>query len=193
MAAAAGVLVLLAALRPRSIWSALLRADGGTCGAVLVAARAGAAVRGAGGRALLARDLGSGARGGAGEAARRRRAGRRYIELVTENLGQPGFRELVLAVHDLDAPRSGIRAGERRAAARRWSRRAATAEARGQRGRRSSICRAWRAIICADVVAAAMTVPVVSEPHPIQYAAGQLLAWRDAPAVRSPGCLIRLR
>ena len=30
---------------------------------------------------------------------------RRFIELVAENLGQPGFRELVLAVHDLDAHR----------------------------------------------------------------------------------------
>ena len=30
---------------------------------------------------------------------------RRYIELLAENLGQPGFRELLLAVHDLDAHR----------------------------------------------------------------------------------------
>ena len=28
--------------------------------------------------------------------------GRRYIELLTENLGQPGFRELLIAAHDLD-------------------------------------------------------------------------------------------
>jgi hypothetical protein len=31
--------------------------------------------------------------------------GRRYVELVTENLGQPGFRELLVTVHDLDARR----------------------------------------------------------------------------------------
>jgi hypothetical protein len=30
---------------------------------------------------------------------------RRYAELLTENLGQPGFRELLLVVHDLDARR----------------------------------------------------------------------------------------
>ena len=30
---------------------------------------------------------------------------RRFIELVAENLGQPGVRELLLAVHDLDAHR----------------------------------------------------------------------------------------
>ena len=29
--------------------------------------------------------------------------GRRYAELLTENLGQPGFRELLVTVHDLDA------------------------------------------------------------------------------------------
>ena len=31
--------------------------------------------------------------------------GRRYMELLTDNLEQPGFRELLVAVHDLDAQR----------------------------------------------------------------------------------------
>lgn len=31
--------------------------------------------------------------------------GRRYVELLTENFGQPGFREVVLGLHDLDARR----------------------------------------------------------------------------------------
>ena len=30
---------------------------------------------------------------------------RRYVELLSENLGQPGFRELLIAVHDMDARR----------------------------------------------------------------------------------------
>src|SRR4030095_9529134 len=34
--------------------------------------------------------------------------GQRYLELVAENLGQPGFRELVIGVHDLDAHRDLI-------------------------------------------------------------------------------------
>ena len=33
---------------------------------------------------------------------------RRYIELLQENLGQPGFREVLLAVHDVDARRDLI-------------------------------------------------------------------------------------
>ena len=31
--------------------------------------------------------------------------GRRYAEMLTENLGQPGFRELLVTVHDVDAHR----------------------------------------------------------------------------------------
>jgi hypothetical protein len=31
--------------------------------------------------------------------------GRRYVETLTDNLGQPGFRELLLAVHDVDGRR----------------------------------------------------------------------------------------
>ncbi len=31
--------------------------------------------------------------------------GRKYIELLTENLGQPGFREVILIAHDIDARR----------------------------------------------------------------------------------------
>ena len=33
---------------------------------------------------------------------------RRYTDLLVENLGQPGFRELLIAVHDLDAGRDLI-------------------------------------------------------------------------------------
>src|SRR5947207_2095796 len=33
---------------------------------------------------------------------------RRYLELASENLGQPGFREIVVAVHDLDVHRDLI-------------------------------------------------------------------------------------
>ena len=31
--------------------------------------------------------------------------GRRYVEVLTDNLGQPGFREVVIGVHDLDGRR----------------------------------------------------------------------------------------
>jgi hypothetical protein len=44
-----------------------------------------------------------GASGGSRPAAAE--MGRRYVELLVENLGQPGFRELLIAVHDVDARR----------------------------------------------------------------------------------------
>ncbi len=49
--------------------------------------------------------------------------GRRYVDLLADNLGQPGFREVLLAVHDLDA----------RAI---WSAASSTAEARAAFGGR---------------------------------------------------------
>ena len=76
---------------------------------------------------------------------------RRYTEMLAENLGQPGFRELLIAVHDVDAHRDLVFAlvGEsaparsdppadqrrRRGAARRGLR------SRGRRPRSSARCR----------------------------------------------------
>ena len=34
--------------------------------------------------------------------------GRRYVDILTDNFGQPGFRELMIAVHDVDARRDLI-------------------------------------------------------------------------------------
>jgi hypothetical protein len=34
--------------------------------------------------------------------------GRRYVDILTDNLGQPGFRELLVGVHDLDARRDVV-------------------------------------------------------------------------------------
>src|SRR2546428_10784836 len=58
--------------------------------------------------------------------------GRRYTELLVDNIGQPGFRELLIAVHDLDAHRDVVFAlvGESR---RRDLVRRATSEATQRR------------------------------------------------------------
>ena len=34
-----------------------------------------------------------------------REIGRRYVDVLTDNFGQPGFHEVLLAVHDLDGRR----------------------------------------------------------------------------------------
>jgi hypothetical protein len=95
--------------------------------------------------------------------------GRRYIELVGENIGQPGFRELVLAVHDLDAHRDLIFAlvsePRRRDLIRRTTSEA-TEERRAEAFDLSGVARDY----LADVVAGALAVPVVSEPRAVTFA-----------------------
>jgi len=66
--------------------------------------------------------------------------GRRYTELLAESLGQPAFRELVLAVHDLDARRDLVFALLDARRRRDFTRRPADSGVDGRRT--SSTCRA---------------------------------------------------
>ena len=89
---------------------------------------------------------------------------RRYAELLAENLGQPGFRELLLVVHDLDARRDLTFAllGEphrrdfflRRAGVGDEPRSAEAVDLSGV-SREGAL----------DAVAGALALPVVSDPH----------------------------
>ena len=95
--------------------------------------------------------------------------GRRYLELVGENLGQPGFREMVLAVHDLDAHRDLVFALVSESRRRDLIRRAtseATEERRAEVFDLSGVARDY----LVDVVAGALAVPVVSEPRTVTFA-----------------------
>ena len=92
--------------------------------------------------------------------------GRKYAELLAENLGQPGFRELLLVTHDMDAGRDIVfallgtvhrgrffgRAGD--------TNRAAEALDLGGLGRDHVV----------DALAAALALPVATEPHLVRYA-----------------------
>jgi hypothetical protein len=110
---------------------------------------------------------------------------RRYTELLAENIGQPGFRELLLIVHDLDARRDllfAIVAESRRAAL----------VATGDEERRSSVfdLGGLARDHLVDVLCGALSVPLATEPHPIQFAADSY--WRgethrvcDRPAALS--------
>jgi hypothetical protein len=91
---------------------------------------------------------------------------RRYAELLTENLGQPGFRELLLVVHDLDAHRDlgfGL--------LREPYRRALFPPPGGASARRAEahdLSGGVQAFL-ADVLAAAVSVPGVSDPRLIRF------------------------
>ena len=95
---------------------------------------------------------------------------RRYTELLTENFGQPGFRELLFAVHDLDAHRDLIFAmlGETRR--RDLIRRPTSAAADARRAEVFDLAGLGRDYL-ADAVAAALTVPIATESHLVTFAA----------------------
>ena len=78
---------------------------------VLVAARRRAARRGRAGRHARRRALASGAwRLECASGRHPAEIGRRYVDLLTDNLGQPGFREVLLAARSRRAPGPGRRA-----------------------------------------------------------------------------------
>jgi len=95
---------------------------------------------------------------------------RRYVELLSENLGQPGFRELLVAVHDIDARRDVVFALLGHAYRARFF---------GRPGAIDSGARYLEAFDLAgvsrdhafDALAAALALPVATEPHLTTFAA----------------------
>lgn len=95
--------------------------------------------------------------------------GRRYTEMLADNFGQPGFRELVLAVHDLDAHRDLVFALVSEPRRRGLFRRASTAAAEERRAEVYDLSGVARDYL-ADAVAAALTVPLATEAHALRFA-----------------------
>jgi hypothetical protein len=92
---------------------------------------------------------------------------RRYAELLSENLGQPGFRELLLVTHDLDAHRDLVFG-----LVRDPFRRALFPPPGGTSSRRAEahdLSSAVQAFV-ADVMAASLSVPGVSDARLVQFA-----------------------
>ena len=99
--------------------------------------------------------------------------GRRYVEILTENFGQPGFRELLIGVHDLDARRDLIGAvlpAEMRAVF--------AARGRGLGPREAEVVdlSGVHRELVADFLIGALRVPVASPPHVIAFPADSY--WR---------------
>ncbi len=99
--------------------------------------------------------------------------GKRYAELLVDNLGHPGFREVLLLVHDVDARRDvavGLLGEPYRAAFFQGSpedrdRSLEAIDASGDAGRHLM-----------DALVGALSVPVVTDPHLVTFAAES--AWR---------------
>lgn len=116
--------------------------------------------------------------------------GRRYVELLTENFGQPGFREVLLAVHDLDARRDVVAA----VLAPQWR------QAFGQRrvGAGPREAESFDLVdgsddtrgLVVDLVAGGLRLPVASAPHEVRfpdkgYWQGEVHRWCDRPELVS--------
>jgi hypothetical protein len=93
--------------------------------------------------------------------------GRKYVELLSENLGQPGFRELILIAHDIDARRDilfGLLGDLHRG--RFFTRPVAEGVRQAEAvdlvgvGREHMI----------DALAANLTIPVATDPHVARFA-----------------------
>ena len=112
---------------------------------------------------------------------------RRYAELLTESLGQPGFRVLLVLVHDLDTRRDLVMAAltepHRRAF---FGRRAAGSAAVPERAGETLDLAGAERDLATDVLAGSLCLPVFTEPWPVTFSAdsywrGETHRWCDRP------------
>jgi len=91
--------------------------------------------------------------------------GRRYLELLTENLGQPGFRELLLVAHDMDARRDLLFALLGPAHRQRFFARDADG---GRAAEAFDLAGVGRDHLM-DALAACLAIPVATDPHLLRF------------------------
>lgn len=113
--------------------------------------------------------------------------GRRYVELLTENLGQPGFRELLLVVHDLDARHDAVFAFLAEQQRARFFNRVALGDT-SQRAAEAFDLSGVAREHAIDVLAAALALPIATEPHLVRFPAegpwrGETHRLTDRPGV----------
>jgi Patatin-like phospholipase len=114
--------------------------------------------------------------------------GRRYAEVLAENLGQPGFRELMIVATDLDAKRDIIAALLREPyrgrfiASQQGRERAAEAVDLAGVGRDHAF----------EIIAAALTPPFACEPRIVTFAPDSFWRGETHRLCDRPGSLIRL-
>jgi hypothetical protein len=117
--------------------------------------------------------------------------GRRYVEMLSENIGQPGFRELIVTVHDADAHRDLLFAlvGEDRR--RDLIRRSTSEAADGRRAEVFDLAGVARDHL-PDAVAAALTIPLATEWHRVTFAPDGYWRGETHRLCDRPAGLIRL-
>lgn len=92
---------------------------------------------------------------------------RRYVEMVLENLGQPGFREVMVTAHDLDARGDLIFAILAEPYRQQFFHR--TGARRSRPGETIDLVGAGRPLLL-DALSGALSPGIVTEPHRISFA-----------------------
>lgn len=116
---------------------------------------------------------------------------RRYVELLTENHGQPGFRELLVTVHDMDARRDVVFAMLGPAHRARFFGRPGAAESADRYVETFDLSGVAREHAL-DALAAALTVPIATEPQLVTFAAEGPWRGETHRLCDRPGSLARL-
>jgi hypothetical protein len=114
--------------------------------------------------------------------------GRRYLELLSENLGQPGFRELLLVAHDVDAHRDLLFALLGPAHRQRFFAR----DAEGGRAAEAFDLAGVARDHLMDAVAACVAIPVATDPHVLRFPVDGTWRGEAHRACDRPGALERL-
>jgi len=117
---------------------------------------------------------------------------RRYSELLSDNVGQPGFREVIAIVHDVDARRdliAAILAEPHRASF--FGRRRRTAGWSARANETLDLAGADRDHVV-DVLAAALSLPVVTPPWSVTFAAESYWCGETHRLCDRPDATIRL-
>ena len=114
--------------------------------------------------------------------------GRRYSDVLAENLGQPGFREVMLIVTDLDARRDVVGALLQEPYRREFN---APRPGRERRSEAIDLAGAGRDHAF-DFVAAGLTPPVGCDPHLMTFAPDTFWRGETHRTCDRPGAVLRL-
>jgi hypothetical protein len=116
---------------------------------------------------------------------------RRYVELLSDNLGQPGFRELLVTVHDMDARRDLVFALLAKAHRQRFFGRTGAGDGPGRTVETFDLSGVARDHAL-DALAAALALPVATEPHLATFAAEGPWRGETHRLCDRPGAIARL-
>jgi patatin-like phospholipase len=117
--------------------------------------------------------------------------GRKYVELLTENLGQPGFREVLILSHDMDARRDLVFAVLRESLRARFFGRP-TLDDRAVRQSEALDLTGVAREHALDSLASALAVPIATEPHLVTFSAEGPWRGETHRLCDRPGALARL-